>query len=59
LALADEIGSLCCVNISGSRGSQWDGPHPDNLMNRGQGETTAEMGERLADRKICALAGWR
>ncbi len=31
LALADEIGALCCVNISGSRGAQWDGPHPDNL----------------------------
>lgn len=31
LALADEIGALCCVNIAGSRGEQWDGPHPDNL----------------------------
>lgn len=31
LALADEIGANCCVNISGSRGEQWDGPHPDNL----------------------------
>ena len=31
LALAEEIGSRCCVNISGSRGEQWDGPHPDNL----------------------------
>lgn len=31
LALADEIGALCCVNISGSRGTRWDGPHPDNL----------------------------
>jgi sugar phosphate isomerase/epimerase len=31
LALADEIGALCCVNISGSRGPLWDGPHPDNL----------------------------
>jgi sugar phosphate isomerase/epimerase len=31
LALADEIGARCCVNISGSRGQQWDGPHPDNL----------------------------
>ena len=26
LALADEIGALCCVNISGSRGERWDGP---------------------------------
>jgi sugar phosphate isomerase/epimerase len=31
LALADEIGALCCVNIAGARGQQWDGPHPDNL----------------------------
>lgn len=31
LELADRIGARCCVNISGSRGSQWDGPHPDNL----------------------------
>ena len=31
LALADEIGALCCVNIAGSRGERWDGPHPDNL----------------------------
>jgi sugar phosphate isomerase/epimerase len=31
LALADEIGARCCVNISGSRGERWDGPHADNL----------------------------
>lgn len=31
LALADEVGARCCVNISGSRGEPWDGPHPDNL----------------------------
>jgi sugar phosphate isomerase/epimerase len=31
LALADEIGARCCVNISGSRGQRWDGPHVDNL----------------------------
>ena len=31
LALADRIGARCCVNISGSRAEQWDGPHPDNL----------------------------
>jgi len=38
LALADRIGSRCCVNISGSRSEQWDGPHPDNLT-----EGTFEM----------------
>lgn len=31
LALADAIGARCCVNISGSRGALWDGPHPDNF----------------------------
>lgn len=31
LALADEVGARVCVNIAGSRGEQWDGPHPDNL----------------------------
>ncbi|MBM3239902.1 sugar phosphate isomerase/epimerase [Candidatus Poribacteria bacterium] len=31
LALADKIRAQCCVNISGSRGQQWDGHHPDNL----------------------------
>jgi sugar phosphate isomerase/epimerase len=31
LALADRIGARCCVNIAGSRGAQWDGPHPENL----------------------------
>jgi sugar phosphate isomerase/epimerase len=29
LALADRIGARCCVNIAGSPGEQWDGPHPD------------------------------
>ena len=31
LALADKIGAVCCVNIAGSRGPIWDGPHKDNL----------------------------
>jgi sugar phosphate isomerase/epimerase len=31
LDLAERIGARCCVNIAGSRGAQWDGPHPDNL----------------------------
>ncbi|THF83443.1 sugar phosphate isomerase/epimerase family protein [Cohnella fermenti] len=31
LALAERLGALCCVNIAGSRGEQWDGPHPDNF----------------------------
>ncbi len=31
LDLAERVGAVCCVNIAGSRGEQWDGPHPDNL----------------------------
>ncbi len=31
LALAEAIGARCCVNITGSRSSQWDGPSPLNL----------------------------
>ncbi len=31
LAIADQIGARCCVNITGSRGTVWDGPHPLNL----------------------------
>jgi sugar phosphate isomerase/epimerase len=31
LALADIIGARCAVNIAGSRGKKWDGPHPDDL----------------------------
>lgn len=31
LALADEIGARCCVNIAGSKGEKWDGPHSDNF----------------------------
>ncbi|HQE92477.1 MAG TPA: TIM barrel protein [Anaerolineae bacterium] len=42
LALADEIGARCCVNISGSRGEPWDGPHPANL--------TAETFDLIVDR---------
>jgi sugar phosphate isomerase/epimerase len=31
LDLAERIGARCCVNIAGSRGTLWDGPHPENL----------------------------
>lgn len=31
LDLAEQLGARCCVNITGSRGEPWDGPHPDNL----------------------------
>ena len=32
LRLADAIGARCCVNIAGSCGDVWDGPHRDNLQ---------------------------
>ena len=31
LDLAEKIGARCCVNIAGSRGEKWDGPHPGDL----------------------------
>ena len=31
LELAEKIGAKCCVNISGSRSAQWDGPSGNNL----------------------------
>lgn len=31
LALAEEIGAGCCVNIAGACGPVWDGPYPANL----------------------------
>lgn len=31
LDLAERIGARCCVNIAGSRGEKWDGPHPADL----------------------------
>jgi sugar phosphate isomerase/epimerase len=41
LALADEMGARCCVNISGSRAVPWDGPSPANL--------TAETFDMIVD----------
>jgi sugar phosphate isomerase/epimerase len=31
LELAEKLGARCCVNIAGSRGEQWDGPHSSNF----------------------------
>jgi len=45
LALADEIGARCCVNIAGSRGDQWDGPDPRNFAD----ETFAMIVETVRD----------
>ncbi len=30
LALAEELGANCCVNVSGARGAVWDGWYPEN-----------------------------
>jgi sugar phosphate isomerase/epimerase len=38
LDLAERIGARCAVNIAGSRGTKWDGPHPADLT-----EETFEM----------------
>lgn len=50
LELADYVGALCCVNIAGSFSDQWDGPHPDNLSERGFDATV------LATQKIIDTA---
>jgi sugar phosphate isomerase/epimerase len=34
LLLADQLNARCCVNISGSLGTAWDGPHRDNLTSQ-------------------------
>ena len=35
LALAEELGALCCVDIAGSYNPEnWAGPHPDNFSQR-------------------------
>lgn len=48
LALADVIGARCCVNIAGSCGQQWDGPHPDNLT-RGTFDKIVETTRQIID----------
>jgi sugar phosphate isomerase/epimerase len=41
LELADYVGAKCCVNVAGSYGTVWDGPHKDNLTQRGFDEIVA------------------
>jgi len=54
LALADEIGARCCVNISGSRGERWDGPHADNLT-----PETFDMIVEVVREIVDAVQPWR
>jgi sugar phosphate isomerase/epimerase len=49
LALADEVGALCCVDIAGSYNAErWDGPHPDNVSRRFF-ESAVENARRIID----------
>ena len=45
---AERVGARCCVNISGSLGSQWDGPHRDNLT-RATFERVVALTRRMID----------
>jgi sugar phosphate isomerase/epimerase len=49
LALADELGAVCCVNIAGSYNPQaWDGPHAMNLSQQAFDETVDNV-RRIID----------
>jgi sugar phosphate isomerase/epimerase len=49
LALAEELGARCCVNIAGSfHPTVWDGPHPNNLSDEAY-EITVENARRVID----------
>jgi sugar phosphate isomerase/epimerase len=45
LKFADRIGARCCVNIAGSKGTQWDGGYVENYSE----ETYNEVVEMLRD----------
>lgn len=65
LALAEEIGALCCVDIAGSfNPTVWYGPHPDNLSPRFF-DAAVENARRIIDAvkprraKFCyEMMGW-
>jgi sugar phosphate isomerase/epimerase len=49
MALADEVGARCCVDIAGSYNPKvWYGPHPDNLSQRFF-DATVENARRIID----------
>ena len=48
LEMAEEVGANCCVNISGSVGTMWDGYHPDNAS-RQVYETVVENARAIID----------
>jgi len=44
LALAEELGARCCVDIAGSFNAEnWSGPHPDNFSQRFLDETVENV----------------
>jgi sugar phosphate isomerase/epimerase len=65
LALAEEIGALCCVDIAGSYSTEdWFGPHPDNIT-RKFFDATVENARTIIDAvkprraKFCLeMMGW-
>ena len=49
LALADEIGARCCVDIAGSYSTEsWFGPHPENLSEK-HFEESVENARKIID----------
>lgn len=48
LALADDIGARCCVNIAGSRSARWDGPSAENFT-RGTFEMIVQSVREIID----------
>jgi sugar phosphate isomerase/epimerase len=65
LALADEVGALCCVDIAGSFSTkEWYGPHPDNFSPKFM-DAAVENARRIMDAvkpkraKFCyEMMGW-
>jgi sugar phosphate isomerase/epimerase len=56
LALAERVGARCCVNISGSRGAKWDGPHQLNLTEETFGmvvDSVREIVDAVRPRRTC------
>ena len=49
LRLADRIGAICCVNISGSKGDKWDAAHKDNFTCETWAEMVASIQEIIDD----------
>lgn len=51
LRLADALGARCCVNIAGSRGARWDGPHATNLSDETFGMVVESVQEIIDQAK--------